>query len=425
MYGNPEHPEPDPDTGQPCPHERRLQRLPGGDAHGGKAPATPQPAASPFARPLPGHNALAPAPPPPRRARLSPAALLPQASGKFTVGELEGSICCVDFLAKALWASSLMHNNAVALEERRHRLLELLDLQSRDNLISDLRDAVESKDRILSSTSHELRTPLNGIIGLSDSLLQTGSPGLAPNQRQVIQAIKTSGARLLSLVNDLLDAASLKEKQLHLQRCPVDVGSVVRDVVELLHVLVPAKVALVVAVPKDLPAAAADAGRLSQIMHNLLGNAIKFTKKGSITISAEHSPGSDFLTVSVQDTGVGIPADALDRVFLPFEQARRGGGGGVGAPRARCGLEQKAGPGARRESVPARRGRAVSEPPCRSPASRRPAAWPASLAARAWGSRLFRHARPEPGPKTPATRALWSGEGSPIPPSLCPPPPWA
>ena len=190
------------------------------------------------------------------------------------------------------------------------------------------------KDDFLANTSHELRTPLNGIIGLADSLID-GATGKLPKETVAnLAMIVSSGKRLSSLVNDILDFSKLKTQNLELQRKPLDIRTLTDVVFALCRPLVGQKpLELVNKVPEEAPAADADENRLQQVMYNLVGNAIKFSEKGSITVSARYE--KDFLEVRVADTGIGIAADQLDRIFESFEQAdgsiaRDHGGTGLG-----------------------------------------------------------------------------------------------
>ncbi|MEO0854853.1 MAG: HAMP domain-containing sensor histidine kinase, partial [Cyanobacteria bacterium J06648_11] len=188
---------------------------------------------------------------------------------------------------------------------------------------------------LLANTSHELRTPLNGIIGLSESLLE-GVSGTLPNAAQThLSLIAASGRRLSNLVNDLLDFSQLKHKTIQLQQQAVDLHSVAAVVLALSEPLARSKaIALTDTVPSDLPAVWADENRLQQILHNLVGNAVKFTDRGRVEVSAQLD-ADNRIAVSVTDTGIGIAPEARDRIFESFEQAdgstaRRYGGTGLG-----------------------------------------------------------------------------------------------
>ena len=144
------------------------------------------------------------------------------------------------------------------------------------------------KDEFLTNTSHELRTPLNGIIGIAESLID-GATGELPVPTQVnLQLIVSSGRRLASLINDILDFSKLKQKNLELQLAPVDLRSITQIVLTLSQPLAQQKnLQLINNISEELPSAEADENRLQQILHNLIGNAIKFTPAGTVKISAQ------------------------------------------------------------------------------------------------------------------------------------------
>ncbi len=175
------------------------------------------------------------------------------------------------------------------------------------------------KDEFLANTSHELRTPLNGIIGLAESLMD-GVAGQLPNKaNQNLDMIVSSGKRLSNLVNDILDFSKLKNRHLILTTRPVDLYSLTEVVLTLSKPLVKDKnLTLINNIPSDLPAALGDENRLQQILHNLVGNAIKFTDTGSVTVTGEVEENQ--LTISVKDTGQGIDKSQFATIFASFEQ---------------------------------------------------------------------------------------------------------
>ena len=190
------------------------------------------------------------------------------------------------------------------------------------------------KDDLLANTSHELRTPLNGIIGLSESLIDGVTGPLGEVTIENLRMISNSGKRLASLVNDILDFSKLKSKKLRIDKKAVDVRSLVEVVSTLSQPLIGNKdLAIINAIEHGLPAVSADENRLQQILFNLLGNAIKFTEAGSITITAEVD--GEVLWVRIKDTGIGIAADGFDKIFESFEQiedheSRKFSGTGLG-----------------------------------------------------------------------------------------------
>lgn len=176
------------------------------------------------------------------------------------------------------------------------------------------------KDEFLSNTSHELRTPLNGIIGISESLLTGAAGKLDDESRSNLTMVVHSGRRLARLVNEILDFSRLKNNDVTLIKKSVDLGASASAVVSMLEKTLSGKeLILETRIPKSLPPVLGDEDRIQQILFNLLGNAVKFTQKGRITLSA--SVNGENISVSVTDTGSGIPADKLESIFEPFEQA--------------------------------------------------------------------------------------------------------
>jgi two-component system sensor histidine kinase ChiS len=191
------------------------------------------------------------------------------------------------------------------------------------------------KDEFLANTSHELRTPLNGIIGIAESLIDGATGELDKRTKANLAMIANSGKRLSSLVNDILDFSKLKHQDIGLQLKPIELHSIVEMVLTLSQTLIAKKeIDFVNTVKLDLPAIFADENRLQQILYNLIGNAIKFTDQGHITISAQ-TINEQQVQITVADEGIGIPADKLDSIFESFEQAegsteRKYGGTGLG-----------------------------------------------------------------------------------------------
>ncbi len=180
------------------------------------------------------------------------------------------------------------------------------------------------KDEFLANTSHELRTPLNGIIGIAESLIDGAAGQLTEAQITNLSMIVSSGKRLASLINDILDFSKLKNGDIELQRKPIDFRQIVEVVLTLCQPLVKNKpLTLKNEIPWDLPAVDGDENRLQQIMYNLIGNGIKFTDTGSVTVSAiviDSSTPTPLIEVTVSDTGIGISADQFTDIFKSFEQ---------------------------------------------------------------------------------------------------------
>jgi PAS domain S-box-containing protein len=190
------------------------------------------------------------------------------------------------------------------------------------------------KDEFLANTSHELRTPINGIIGIAESILDGAAGNVTKKVAKNLNMIASSGRRLAHLVNDILDFSKLKHQQLEMHTKPVAVREVTEMVLHLSQGVIGNKsLVLVNSIEPNLPAAEADENRLQQILHNLIGNAIKFTDSGQVEVSAKLI--NDQIEITVADTGIGIPADKLNQIFKSFQQAdgstaREYGGTGLG-----------------------------------------------------------------------------------------------
>lgn len=190
------------------------------------------------------------------------------------------------------------------------------------------------KDEFLANTSHELRTPLNGINGLAESLIDGAAGPLNQNQVENLRLIASSGKRLSTLVNDILDFSKLKNRDLNLRKRPVDLYSVADIVITLSrHIWQSKGLEVKNRISPDMPPVFADENRLEQILHNLVGNAIKFSESGTITLEAFIDDQTVY--ISVTDEGIGIPYEKLDDVFKSFEQLdgsveRKYGGTGLG-----------------------------------------------------------------------------------------------
>jgi PAS domain S-box-containing protein len=189
----------------------------------------------------------------------------------------------------------------------------------------ELERANLAKDRFLASMSHELRTPLNAVIGFTGTMLM-GLPGpLTDDQALQLKAIQRGGRHLLSLINDLLDLAKIEAGKLELTLEPVSCKSVIDEVAESLRPLSEEK-HLTLGVDMLAPdvVVLADRRALSQILLNLVNNAIKFTKEGGVTIELPHPIPGGRVEVRVRDTGIGIDDNGRNRLFEAFEQLTPG-----------------------------------------------------------------------------------------------------
>ncbi|CAN5922426.1 hypothetical protein BH11GEM2_BH11GEM2_37480 [soil metagenome] len=203
------------------------------------------------------------------------------------------------------------------------------------------KDAAESanktKSEFVTRMNHELRTPLTAIIGFSRTLLRERSGPMADNDRLYIERIRENGMHLLSVINQILDVARVEAGHMELDRDTVQIDGLVRDTVAMLESTAHAKgLALRCELPPHTVAIVTDAGKLRQILINLVGNAIKFTARGEVLVRLTNDPETGQpLEIMVRDTGIGIPVDRQVKIFEPFEQAdsstrREYGGTGLG-----------------------------------------------------------------------------------------------
>jgi signal transduction histidine kinase len=218
----------------------------------------------------------------------------------------------------------------------------------------DLRAALEATDaaqraadRILSTMNHELRTPLQTVLGFSDFLLAEKEGPLTPGQADDVDAISRAARRMIALIDQTLILARLQAGEVVLAREPVDLPAVVESVRQDAAPLGAAKdLALIVDLPATLPPALGDAAAMRQILLSLIDNAITYTERGTVRISAESSRTN--VAVSVSDTGVGIPPELEARVLAELREwtsglPRRDGGTGLGLAIATRLAEQQGG----------------------------------------------------------------------------------
>ncbi len=185
----------------------------------------------------------------------------------------------------------------------------------------ELRYLNQKKDKVLANLSHELQTPLNGMIGLTRSLIAGETGSLPDTTKKNLQLIATTGQRLSYLVSDILDSSRLKHEDIPLRLKPLDLYPLAEAVITLSKPLIGKKpIKLNNQVSPVLPPIWADDNRLQQILYNLVGNAIKFTNLGEITISAQKEEGQ--LTIAVSDTGIGIASHKLSYIFDSWEDTQ-------------------------------------------------------------------------------------------------------
>ncbi|MBD2770377.1 response regulator [Hymenobacter sp. BT664] len=251
---------------------------------------------------------------------------------------------------------TLRHTQLVLERTVEERTAELRQQKAHiENINADLvvaRDAAEAsrraKAQFLANMSHEIRTPMNAVIGLTN-LLQATRP--TPEQREYLTAIESSSQNLLVIINDILDISKMEAGKLSLEHVPFRLPEAVRHLAALFKFAIESKgLSFLVNVADDVPAAVlGDPVRLNQILVNLVGNAIKFTREGAVTVTVEVVPASSSAPLplthsrvrfAVHDTGIGIPTDKLGVIFEDFSQAntsttREFGGTGLGLSIAR------------------------------------------------------------------------------------------
>lgn len=225
-------------------------------------------------------------------------------------------------------AKEALHASAEELRAKNQRL---------DQALQEAQAATQTKAAFLATISHELRTPMNGVIGMTSLLMDTA---LAPEQRSYAETIRQCGEALLQLINDVLECSKIEAGKLELETLDFNLRTTVDDVLKQFAERAESKglelTGLIhAAVPTGLRG---DPGRLRQVLTNLVGNAIKFTERGDVTLQVyleEEAEGAAVLRFEITDSGIGVTPETQQKIFKPFVQAdstmtRRYGGTGLG-----------------------------------------------------------------------------------------------
>jgi signal transduction histidine kinase/ActR/RegA family two-component response regulator len=241
-------------------------------------------------------------------------------------------------MTQELSATSNFSSRLPTQDEQHDEIAELIksfnhmmgQIEERNTALVAAKNKAEESDKLksifLATVSHELRTPLHAILGMTDEVLQTN---VDTEQRSLLEVVRSSGSLLISVINDILDFSKIEAGKLVLIRTPLSIREVVLKVFQLFELSAKNKsVALVLNIHPQVPEIISiDGSRLTQILVNLVGNALKFTSSGSIEIEVklrEENPASKVasLQISVKDTGIGIPDSALHTIFEAFSQVR-------------------------------------------------------------------------------------------------------
>ncbi|WP_196139949.1 ATP-binding protein [Aliikangiella sp. G2MR2-5] len=218
---------------------------------------------------------------------------------------------------QVIWGGALLASSALILFWF-YRRSTRLQIMRQKRLNEELKRLDKVKDRILTNTSHELRTPLNGIVGLSQILQMENVGQLDSESIEHLKLIEKSGIQLSEVVNDILDLAKLKTHFMTFKPDQFELSQLVLEVIRICKPLLNSPDVEICYQPEGEVLLFHDRARIKQVLFNLIGNSVKFTVQGKITIS--HMVNNNQLQLIVEDTGIGIPKNMQERVFEGFEQ---------------------------------------------------------------------------------------------------------
>jgi signal transduction histidine kinase len=241
-------------------------------------------------------------------------------------GELTAVVTILHDRREAIEKSKLYEQLKQASDELERRIqAATADIAQQNELLRrqaiELEQASALKSQFLANMSHEFRTPLNAMLGYTSMLLQGVAGNVEGGVRRQLSRIESNGRHLLAIINEILDISRIEAGRMPLQLSQFNIPDLISEVrAELEPIILRSKLGVTVDLPKGLKPIRSDRRKVKQIVLNLLSNALKFTHHGGVTIVARTQPAERTLTLSVNDTGIGIAASDLERIFEDFRQ---------------------------------------------------------------------------------------------------------